>query len=181
MRRSAALAVALTMTFAGCGGSGKGGARTSGATSTAPSRRVTRLQVSSPAFGEGAAIPERFTCKGANVSPPLAWSDPPAGTTSLAIVVDDPDAPSGTFLHWVLTGLTPERRSLGEGERPPGITEGDNGAGRPGYTGPCPPPGRPHHYRFSVYALPSPPSRPTPDDIRSAAIAEGTLTATFAR
>src|SRR5205807_3096509 len=108
--------------------------RSSGSSATTTqSAPAAKLTVTSAAFSDGATIPVRFTCSGAGVSPPLAWSDPPSGTTGFAVVVDDPDALSGTFVHWVMVGLDAGRRSLAEGERPGGITEGNNGAGHPGY------------------------------------------------
>jgi Raf kinase inhibitor-like YbhB/YbcL family protein len=111
------------------------------------------ITVSSPAFAAGAAIPRRFTCAGENLSPPLAWSGVPAGTVEVAVVVDDQDAPRGTYVHWVVVGIDPARTELAEGALPPGARQGRNSAGKAAYTGPCPPGGPPHHYRFTVYAL----------------------------
>jgi Raf kinase inhibitor-like YbhB/YbcL family protein len=120
--------------------------------------------LSSPAFTDGGAIPARFTCEGADVSPPLSWTEPPAGTKSLALVVDDPDAPDPkaprmTWVHWVLYNLPPTARGLREGvERaalPPGTREGKNDWKRTGYGGPCPPVGR-HRYFHKLYALDTP-------------------------
>lgn len=176
----AALALSGAVALAGCN-SGGSSAKSAKPATTGEARQVSRLTVTSSAFGEGQPVPAEFTCSGSNVSPPLSWTDPPSGTTSFAIVVDDPDAPSGTFLHWLITGIGPERRSIAPGERPAGVVEGSNGAGRPGYTGPCPPAGPAHHYRFSVYALPAPPAGLDPAAVRAAALAEGTLTGTFAR
>ena len=88
------------------------------------------------------------------MSPPLAWTNPPDGTRSLALVVDDPDAPRGTFTHWLAWGLDPDAGALGEGETPP--SEGQNDFGTTGYRGPCPPPGHgPHRYFFRLHALDS--------------------------
>jgi Raf kinase inhibitor-like YbhB/YbcL family protein len=112
-----------------------------------------RVTVSSPAFAAGAAIPRRFTCEGANHSPPLGWSGVPTGTVEVALVVDDPDAPRGTYVHWVVVGIDPARTELAEGAVPPGARQLRNSAGTAAYTGPCPPGGPPHHYRFTVYAL----------------------------
>ena len=116
------------------------------------------LTVSSSAFQEGAKIPARYTCEGQDISPPLTWSKPPAGTKSLALIVDDPDAPGGVFTHWVLFNLPPQTTELAEAiptqaELPNGARQGKTDFGRVGYGGPCPPPGRPHHYQFTVYAL----------------------------
>lgn len=94
----------------------------------------------------------RHTCDGSDLSPRLTWTDAPEGTQSLALVMDDPDAPRGTFTHWVLYDLPAELRELGEGAAPG--THGRNSFGRTGYGGPCPPPGdEPHRYRFTLYAL----------------------------
>jgi Raf kinase inhibitor-like YbhB/YbcL family protein len=112
-----------------------------------------RITVTSPAFTAGAAIPERFTCDGDNRSPPLRWSGVPAGTVEVALVVDDPDAPRGTYVHWVIVGIDPASTELAEGAVPPGARQVGNSAGKAAYAGPCPPGGAPHHYRFTVYAL----------------------------
>jgi Raf kinase inhibitor-like YbhB/YbcL family protein len=109
----------------------------------------------STAFGDGEVIPRRHTCEGEDMSPPLSWSDPPDGTRSLALVVDDPDAPGGTFTHWLAWDIDPATGQLGEGQAGP--SEGCNDFGRIGYGGPCPPPGHgPHRYLFRLYALDGP-------------------------
>jgi hypothetical protein len=95
--------------------------------------------LTSPAFSDGEAIPPRYTCEGANLSPPLSWSGLPEGTRSLALIMDDPDAPVGTFTHWLAWGIDPEVGGLAAGERAP--VEGRNDFGVTGYGGPCPPPG----------------------------------------
>jgi len=115
------------------------------------------MTMTSSAFAAGASIATKYTCDGEGVSPPLQWDAPPSGTQSIALIVDDPDAPSGTFVHWVIYGLPPSQRSLPEGvstdERPAtGGVNGQNGAGKLGYTPPCPPSGV-HRYFFRVYAL----------------------------
>jgi phosphatidylethanolamine-binding protein (PEBP) family uncharacterized protein len=99
------------------------------------------LEVTSSAFKAGDAIPSEYTCEGANKAPPLAWANLPAETKSVAVLVDDPDAPKGTFTHWLVTDLPPTTTSLGDSGKIPA-----------GYTGPCPPSGR-HHYHFHVYAI----------------------------
>ncbi len=105
------------------------------------------------AFANGGLIPARFTCEGADILPELRWSDSPAGTRSFALIVDDPDAPVGTFTHWVLFDIPAERSSLGEGESKAGLA-GKNDFGRVGYGGPCPPRGHGlHRYFFTLYAL----------------------------
>jgi Raf kinase inhibitor-like YbhB/YbcL family protein len=107
--------------------------------------------LASPAFHAGAAIPKRFACDGADVSPPLRWTAPPQRTRSLALRLDDPDAPGGTFTHWTLWNLRVGMRSLPVGVRL--TTQGRNTFGRIGYGGPCPPPGKRHRYVFRLYAL----------------------------
>lgn len=132
--------------------------------------------ITSPAFQDGSTIPERFTCQGEDVSPALEWTDPPEGTKHLALVMDDPDAPGGTFTHWVVTSIPVDARGLPEGAGNPGaataLEQSVNSFGRAGYGGPCPPAGKPHRYFFRLYAmaeealLPSGP-RPTAVHIES--------------
>jgi Raf kinase inhibitor-like YbhB/YbcL family protein len=113
------------------------------------------FRITSPAFADGAAIPVHFTCEGEDRSPLLTWSDVPEGTRSFVLVMDDPDAPRGTFTHWVLYDIPGETRELGENvpEGTVGLS-GRNSFGRSGYGGPCPPPGDPpHRYRFTLHAL----------------------------
>jgi Raf kinase inhibitor-like YbhB/YbcL family protein len=116
------------------------------------------LELETSAFEPGGAIPERHTCDGGDVSPALSWSAPPAGARSLALVCEDPDAPRGTWVHWVLYNLPAGTRQLEEGvpataELPSGARQGRNDFRRIGYGGPCPPPGPPHRYYFRLYAL----------------------------
>ncbi len=106
-----------------------------------------------PAFAPGALIPKQFTCEGKDLSPTLQWSDIPANTGSFALIVDDPDAPGGTFTHWVLFDIPGDRSSLAEGDKAIGLA-GQNDFGSANYRGPCPPRGHgKHHYTFSLYAL----------------------------
>ena len=111
--------------------------------------------LTSPAFVNTDPIPVRHTCDGENLSPPLVWSDPPKRTQAFALVMDDPDAPSGTFTHWVLVDIQASRTMFDEGVIVGDSgTSGQNGFGNLGYGGPCPPRGHgPHHYRFSLHAL----------------------------
>ena len=116
------------------------------------------LVVSSSAFQEGGEIPTKYTCEGQDVSPALTWSEPPAETRSFTLIVDDPDAPVGVFTHWVLFNLPVDSRELPEAmptqaQLPDGSLQGKNDFGKIGYGGPCPPPGRPHRYQFTLYAL----------------------------
>ena len=115
------------------------------------------MKLSSPAFADGAVIPMRYTCTGDDVSPPLAWSDTPAGAKSVALIVDDPDAPVGTWVHWVAFNLPVTAGGLPEGIKDAkqlhsGGTQGTNSWRRIGYGGPCPPSGT-HRYFFKLYAL----------------------------
>lgn len=110
------------------------------------------LRVTSPDLREGRPLPERFTCTGDNEPPTLTWTGAPAGTRGWAVVVEDPDAPSGTFTHWVVTGLGAPARSLGA-ELPAGAVEGQTSSGQPAYVGPCPPTGEQHRFRYRVHAL----------------------------
>jgi Raf kinase inhibitor-like YbhB/YbcL family protein len=116
------------------------------------------IPLTSAAFSPGAPIPKKYTCDGANVSPPLQWARPPQGAKSLALICDDPGAPSGTFTHWVLYDLPPTATKLPEGIRAQGTAAGGARQGRNdfqklGYGGPCPPRGSAHHYHFQLYAL----------------------------
>ncbi len=118
------------------------------------------LKLTTTAFQPGAAIPKKFTCDGPDVSPALAWTDAPAGTQSFALIMDDPDAPVGTWVHWVLYDLPGTTRELAEGvpgqeELPSGARQGRNDFRRIGYGGPCPPAGPAHRYFFKLYALDS--------------------------
>jgi Raf kinase inhibitor-like YbhB/YbcL family protein len=115
---------------------------------------VTEFAVHSADFEHGEPIPTRNSCEGQDLSPPLSWSGAPEGTRSLALVVDDPDAPAGTFTHWLGWGLDPGAQRLGEGEAAP--VEGRNDFGTTGYRGPCPPSGHGRHrYFFRLYAVDS--------------------------
>ena len=122
-----------------------------------PDNLEASMNLTSSAFSYGQPIPVKYSCKGENVSPPLAWDEPPAGTKSLALIMDDPDAPAGTWDHWVLYNIptsahgwpenTPRDAELVNGAR-----QGKNSGGRIGYDGPCPPSGM-HRYFFKLYAL----------------------------
>jgi Raf kinase inhibitor-like YbhB/YbcL family protein len=113
---------------------------------------VADFALQSSAFDDAGPIPRRHSCEGEDLSPPLSWSGAPEGTRSLALVVDDPDAPAGTFTHWLGWEIDPAAEGLGEGEAAP--IEGRNDFGTSGYRGPCPPPGHgPHRYFFRLYAL----------------------------
>ena len=115
------------------------------------------MQITSPAFAEGSMIPVKYTCDGQDISPPLAWKDAPSGTKSFALISDDPDAPVGTWVHWVAYNIPPNMNSLGENVKPEkefkdGMRQGNNDWPKIGYGGPCPPGGT-HRYYFKLYAL----------------------------
>jgi Raf kinase inhibitor-like YbhB/YbcL family protein len=115
------------------------------------------ITLRSPVFADGATIPRVYTCDGDDIAPPLEWSAVPGGATELAVVVEDPDAPGGTFVHWVVWGLDAGLSGLGQGDVPAGAREGRNGFGRVGWGGPCPPRGSdPHRYVFTLLALSDP-------------------------
>jgi hypothetical protein len=116
------------------------------------------FQLRSPAFKENELIPKKYTCDGSDVSVALNWSDPPKDTKSFALIVDDPDAPAGTWVHWVLYDLPPDTREIPENNPRQenldnGAKQGNNDFGKIGYGGPCPPAGPSHRYVFKLYAL----------------------------
>jgi Raf kinase inhibitor-like YbhB/YbcL family protein len=118
-----------------------------------------KITLTSPAFKEGEAIPAKYTADGDNKSPPLQWAEPPKGTQSLALICEDPNAPNGTFTHWVIFNMPPDLRQLKEGVPPAdaelanGARQGKNNFEKTGYGGPDPPPGQSHRYIFKLYAL----------------------------
>lgn len=116
------------------------------------------MTVTSSSFASGAAIPEQYSCKGADISPALGWSGAPAKTKSFAVIMDDPDAPSGTWVHWVIWNLPRSKHSLDENvgrneQLDDSSEQGRNSFGKIGYNGPCPPMGQTHRYFFRVYSL----------------------------
>jgi hypothetical protein len=147
----------------------------------------------SPAFKEGESIPTRHTCDGEDVSPPLKWTRVPEGARSVALICDDPDAPAGTWVHWVLYDLPSTVTELPEAiapseTTPQGAKQGTNDFQRLGYGGPCPPPGKPHRYFFKLYALDTQldlKPRATKKDVVNAMkghiLAEGQLMGTYKR
>jgi len=142
-------AVAITFLFLGCGTRCLEAAGVSG---------KGTMQLTSTAFAQGQPIPAKYTCDGENVSPPLKWDGVPAGARSVVLIADDPDAPSGTWVHWVLYDLPANTKELPEGlpksqYLPGGAKHGLNDFKHLGYGGPCPPGGKPHRYYFKLYAL----------------------------
>lgn len=145
------------------------------------------ITVMSTAFDEGGEIPTRFTCDGEEISPPLAWDRTSGDPRAWALVVDDPDAPGGTFVHWVVLDIPRGSRSVAQATAPAGAVQADNTAGHAEYAGPCPPSGR-HRYRFTVYGLSAKTGLDDGaalgdalDAISSAAVSRGTLLATYER
>jgi len=188
---TAAAGLALLVVLTGCGGDRKTSApppapeaTTVGVPTATP--LADGLTITSPAFADGAPIPVQFTCKGANDAPPLTWSAP-SGAAELALVVDDPDAVHGLYVHWIVTGIAPGSGSTTEGQTPDNGRSQPNSGGQQGYTGPCPPAGTgTHHYRFTLYQLPAPLGLPAgsagmqaAQAIAQAATAQATLTGTF--
>ncbi|MDO8137906.1 MAG: YbhB/YbcL family Raf kinase inhibitor-like protein, partial [Candidatus Brocadiales bacterium] len=137
---------------------------------------VMAMEIKSAAFKAQEKIPAKYTCDGADASPPLSWTDVPEKTLGLALICDDPDAPVGTWVHWVIYDLPPETRKLPEGMTPKevlenGARQGVNDFRNVGYGGPCPPPGPAHRYFFKLYALDTKlglPPRATKKDVEKA-------------
>ncbi|WP_344593897.1 YbhB/YbcL family Raf kinase inhibitor-like protein [Actinomadura vinacea] len=147
------------------------------------------MTLRSRAFGDQDPIPAEYSHANGDTSPPLEWSEAPGEVVELALVCEDPDAPSGTFVHWLLAGIPPKTTGLEPGERPAGTVTGRNGYGTPGYGGPHPPPGdRPHRYFFRLYGLAEPSGLTdgfTTEDLQAVieekAVASGPLVGTYRR
>jgi Raf kinase inhibitor-like YbhB/YbcL family protein len=124
----------------------------------AAAEKPGRMEVKSPAFQNGGEIPRKHTCDGGDASPRLTWTEAPPETKTFALIADDPDAPGGTWVHWVIYDLPATVKELPEGTAvgdalPNGAKQGINDFRKTGYGGPCPPPGAPHRYFFRLYAL----------------------------
>ncbi|MGH3445463.1 MAG: YbhB/YbcL family Raf kinase inhibitor-like protein [Nocardioidaceae bacterium] len=180
--RALVAAAACAVLLSSCAGVGRG----------APTPDVpATLRVESSAFAPGARLPTRYTCDGSAVSPPLSWAGSPPGTRGFAVVVDDPDASGGTFVHWMLLDVPSGGTSLAAGSVPRGAVQARNTLSRASYFAPCPPGGTPgdtHHYRFTVYALGKPIRLGPQPDLTDAlaavardAVAWGRIVATYRR
>ncbi|HEV3128524.1 MAG TPA: YbhB/YbcL family Raf kinase inhibitor-like protein [Solirubrobacteraceae bacterium] len=155
MRRLGLAVVVVGLTA--CGGSGPG--------------RVARIPVTSAAFGPSGQIPKAYTCDGEDISPPLHWSDVPTDATQLSLLMQDPDAPGGNFIHWQIAGLSPRSSGIGAGQAPAIGNPGTNSFGTTGYRGPCPPRGsKRHHFVITITA-----------QAADQTVAVGTLTGTYSR
>jgi Raf kinase inhibitor-like YbhB/YbcL family protein len=186
MRRLlAVVTIVLVVATAACGDDKPAATTTTTTTTTTTPGGIT---VTSTGFNEGERIPEKFSCQGDNVPPPLSWSGVPAGTTTVALMLTDPDAPRGVFVHWIVTGLPASSTgSLADGTSlPSGARTEVNSTDQAVYTGMCPPSGATHRYIFEVVALGQTvtfPAGATPQDkvrlLREAASDHGQLTGTF--
>jgi Raf kinase inhibitor-like YbhB/YbcL family protein len=148
MRNCVMICVIVAIALSACG---------RGGTSEEIADGFPSFALTSPAFAQEGDIPAKHTCDGDDISPPLAWGAPPAGTLTLALICDDPDAPAGTWVHWVLFDIPGSMRELREGVAvgetlPDGSQQGSNSSRLDGYSGPCPPSGT-HRYYFKLYAL----------------------------
>lgn len=116
--------------------------------------QLSTMEITSTAFEKGGNIPPKYTCSGANINPELRFIGVPKEAKSLALIMDDPDASRGiTFNHWLVWNIPPDTQTIPEDGALAGAVQGKNDAGKNGYSGPCPPSGKPHHYRFKLYAL----------------------------
>jgi len=182
--RAALLAAAIAVLLASCGSSDD----TSTVVGKAP-EAGKRLGVASPHFGFGQTIPVEFTCDGRDVSPQLLWRGVSPDAAEVAILMEDPDARGGTFVHWTAWGISPKLRGLPDDPDPSRFEQGKNSSGEVGYRGPCPPEGdKPHRYEINVYALRQPlglKDGAEPQTVRQAiatvADARGTLEAVYGR
>jgi Raf kinase inhibitor-like YbhB/YbcL family protein len=189
MKRQTLLRIApalLVATLTNCGASGYTANQANGAGTVANST-LAKLSLSSEAFNDGQPIPAQYTCDGSGRSPALRWSNPPAGTKSFALVVEDPDAPGGTFGHWGVFDIPASARSIGGGQSIG--NEVTNDFGKSGYGPPCPPEGHRHHYHFKLFALSAgglgigsnAKVIDVENAVRSKSIAEGELIGTYDR
>jgi hypothetical protein len=182
MRKGALALAAALVALAGCGG---GNDTVSGPPPKAP----PTISLGSPAFAKGSEIPKQYTCDGEGISPPLVWSSVPRKAKELALLVEDPDAPGGTFVHWSVWGIPSKVTQLEPDVATANLQQGKNSFGKVAYGPPCPPKGSaPHRYVFTLYALSQPlplGNGASPEEVRSAiadvAIAKGVFSASYGR
>lgn len=188
-RRSALLGMLLVVALtAACGDAGEDATGEPQPTETDPDTAAGEIRVRSAAFSEGEPIPAEHTCDGEDRPPPLRWEGVPEGAASIAVLVVDPDAPSGEFVHWAVAGISPEADSL-DGPLPEGAVEGENDFGQQGWAGPCPPAGdEAHRYLFTVSALdgalelePGFTAQELENAMRGSVTAQGTVSGTYGR
>jgi Raf kinase inhibitor-like YbhB/YbcL family protein len=177
-----ALAAATAIALTGCGGDGN---KVEGPPPAAPDQ----IELTSLAFEEGGTIPTLYTCDGADLSPPLQWKRVPKEAKGLTLLMEDPDASGGTFVHWTWFQSGTDTEAIPEGQPPVHAQEGKNSFGKDFYRGPCPPKGdKPHRYQFILYALRERPdlkkgasAADVRDEVKKLALARGVLTGTFGR
>lgn len=155
------IGLALAVLATGCGSGGEEGFKpTTASFKSGASSSATGLTIESSAFKDNEMVPERYSCKGSNTPPPLNWGGTPLSAKDVAIIVTDPDAPGGVFVHWIVTGLPLTAGGSISGKLPPGAKAEKNSADQAGYTGMCPPAGQTHTYIFEVLALKTVPKFP---------------------
>ena len=182
MRNCALALTATLLAVAGCGGGNE-------TVSTPPPKAPATITLRSPAFKTGGELPKQYTCDGSGVTPPLTWFSVPRKAKELALLVEDPDAPGGTFVHWSVWGIPGSATGLLQGVATGGLQQGKNGFGNVGYGPPCPPKGAtPHRYVFTLYALSQPlgaGNGASGDEVQKAigdvAIAKGSFTTMYGR
>jgi Raf kinase inhibitor-like YbhB/YbcL family protein len=178
------MTVLATLVMLAIGAAGCGGTHVDDSAGSSAGMPRSTIGITSSDFADGARLPDRYTCHGAGISPPLRFSGVPTGAAALAVIVTDPDAPGGTYTHWVLFDLPPQVHELAPGSTPAQARRATNSAGTIGYTPPCPPSGT-HHYRFTVVGLrdritlpDGAPLERAIQRIEAKALARGTLVAT---
>ena len=182
MRRAVPALVGALFAVAGCGGGNE-------TVSGPPPKAPATITLESPAFKRGGEIPARYTCDGADVSPALRWFSVPRRAKELALLLEDPDAPGGTFVHWSVWGIPASATGFQDDVPTASLQQGKNGFGKVGYGGPCPPKGAaPHRYVFTLYALSQPLAAgngASGDEVQKAigdvAIAKGEFTGKYGR
>lgn len=197
MRLATAILVLVLCTLPACGGTAtnppespspnQSGPAVTTASPPPPPAAPAPFAVSSPAFADNTPIPAEYSCHGRNVPPPLRWENVPPGSDTLALVVDDPDAVGGLYIHWIVTGIPPSATEIVDGALPEGARVGTNSGRQAAYMGPCAPAGTGvHHYRFQLYALSAPltlaptaPAREAARTITDAASAAATTVGLF--